>query len=150
MYRWWRYVKTLLKVIFRHPLPGAVIIPILPDGQIVLVRRRDTGQWSLPGGLVDWGETVATAARRELREETGLELIKLRRLVGVYSNMERDPRIHSIAILVEAEVQGALAVEDAAEISEARAFSLEAVPGNLAHDHDRLLSDYFQGSTVLA
>jgi 8-oxo-dGTP diphosphatase len=151
MGRWWQYVKTVLGVIFRHPIPGATLIPVLPDGKIVLIRRRDTGQWGLPGGLIDWGEDIASAAKRELAEETGLELLRIRRLVGVYSSMQRDPRIHSISILIEAEVQGDLAIQDVLEVLDVQAFSPQDLPlGNLSHDHDQQLGDYLQGLTVLA
>ncbi|AFY77987.1 MAG: NUDIX hydrolase [Hydrococcus sp. C42_A2020_068] len=151
MLRAWRFISTVIGIIFRHPVTGTTIIPILPDGRIILIRRRDTGQWSLPGGIVDWGEDIATTARRELAEETGLELVKIRRLVGVYSSPDRDPRIHSITVSIEAEVRGALAIGDTLEVSDAKAFLPEDLPlGNLSHDHDRQLQDYFKGSTILA
>jgi len=114
----WQFVQTVLGI-FRHPIPGTSIIPILPDGRIVLIRRRDNGRWALPGGIVDWGR-YSTTVRRELAEETGLELVKIRRLVGVYSAPDRDPRIHSICILVEAEVQGKMKVQDTLEVTEIR------------------------------
>ena len=67
----WRFVQTVLGIIFRHPVTGTSIIPILPDGRIVLVKRRDNGKWGLPGGMVDWGQDIPTTVRRELAEETG-------------------------------------------------------------------------------
>lgn len=147
----WRYVKTVMGIIFRHPITGATIIPILSDGRIVLIQRKDTGRWGLPGGIVDWGEDVLTTAKRELKEETGLDLLKVRRLVGVYSSLERDPRIHSISILIEADVTGEFKIEDTLEVMSIEAFSKDDLPlGNLSHDHDRQLSDYLQGLTVLA
>jgi 8-oxo-dGTP diphosphatase len=150
MLRAWQFIKTVIGIIFRHPVMGTTIIPILPDGRIVLIRRRDTGQWGLPGGMVDWGEDIATTARRELAEETGLELVKIRRLVGVYSSPDRDPRIHSITVSLEAEVRGALAVVDRLEITDARAFFPEDLPlGNLSHDHDRQLQDYFMNTNAV-
>lgn len=147
----WRYIKTIMGVIFRHPITGATIIPILPDGRIVLIRRQDTGKWGLPGGIVDWGEDILTTVRRELLEETGLELLQIRRLVGVYSSPHRDPRIHSISVLIEADVIGILAVQDTLEVLDVKAFDRDNLPlGNLSHDHDRQLADYLQGLTVLA
>ena len=147
----WRFGQTVLGIIFRHPIPGTSIIPILPDGQIVLIRRRDNGRWALPGGIVDWGEDVPSAVRRELMEETGLELVNIRRLVGVYSAPDRDPRIHSICILVEAQVQGTMEIHDTLEVMEIQAFPLNSLPpGPLSHDHDRQLQDYFKGLTTLA
>lgn len=147
----WRLLQTALGVIFRHPITGTSIIPVLPDGRIVLVQRRDNGRWSLPGGIVEWGEDIVTSARRELAEETGLNLVKISRLVGVYSDPRRDPRFHSICVLIEAMVEGDLHVTDTLEIMNIRAFSPPEIPqGQLSHDHDRQLQDYFNGATVLS
>ncbi|MEL4894796.1 NUDIX hydrolase [Crocosphaera sp. Alani8] len=147
----WRYIKAIMGIIFRHPITGATIIPVLPDGRIVLIQRKDTGQWGLPGGIVDWGEDLITTARRELKEETGLQLLNVRRLVGVYSSMDRDPRIHSISVLMEAEVRGEFSIEDTLEVMQIEAFLPSDLPlGNLSHDHDRQLNDYLKGLTVLA
>lgn len=151
MGRTWQFVQTVLGIIFRHPVTGTSIIPILPDGQIVLVRRRDNGQWSLPGGMVNWGQNLLTTVERELAEETGLELIQIRRLVGIYSEPDRDPRLHSICVVVAAEVQGTMQIEDTLEISEVKAFEPSNIPiGSLSHDHDQQLQDYFDGKTTLA
>ncbi|HAX85862.1 MAG TPA: NUDIX hydrolase [Cyanobacteria bacterium UBA11370] len=151
MRRTWQFAQTVLGIIFRHPVIGTSVIPILPDGRIVLIRRRDNGKWGLPGGMVDWGQDIPTTVRRELAEETGLELLQIRRLVGVYSAPDRDPRIHSICILVEADVQGTMQVQDVLEIIAVQAFDSSAIPrGNLSHDHDRQLQDYFDGKTTVA
>ncbi len=151
MRRTWQFVQTVLGIIFRHPIMGTSIIAILPDEKIVLVRRRDNGKWALPGGMVNWGQDIPTTVERELEEETGLELLKIRRLVGVYSAPDRDPRIHSICVLVEADVQGTMQIQDTLEISEVQAFPRSALPtGNLSHDHDRQLQDYLDGKTTLA
>jgi ADP-ribose pyrophosphatase YjhB (NUDIX family) len=147
----WRYIQTVLGIIFRHPIVGTSIIPILPDGRIVLVQRRDNQKWALPGGMVDWGQDIPTTVKRELLEETGLELSKIRRLVGVYSAPERDPRIHSICVLVEAEVEGIMENKDILEIIAVEAFDRSALPNNnLSHDHQRQLQDYLDGKTTIA
>ncbi|MBO9997746.1 MAG: NUDIX hydrolase [Cyanobacteria bacterium SID2] len=149
--RAWQYVKTVLGVIFRHPISGATLIPILPNGEIVLILRRDTKEWGLPGGIIDWGEDIPSAAKRELREETGLDLVKLRRLVGVYSHPDRDPRIHSISILLEVDAEGLMSVGDTYEILDVRSFSIDELPlDNLCHDHERQIQDYLNGATVIA
>ncbi len=151
MRRSWRFISTVLGIIFRHPITGITLIPILPDGRIVLVQRRDTEKWGLPGGMIDWGEDIPNTAHRELEEETGLELVKIGRLVGVYSAPDRDPRLHSISVLVEVEAKGKLEVRDKLEIIQAKAFLPEDLPsGNLSHDHERQLKDYFNGLTTIA
>ena len=154
----WRYGKTFLGLVFRHPLVGATAIARLNDGSeagaIILVRRKDDGLWSLPGGLVDWGETVESTVVRELQEETGLTVTQIDGLVGVYSAPDRDPRMHSICIAVAVHVQGQFAVGDRLEISGIRAFPVDQVrqfieTSSLSHDHARQLQDYFNGSPAL-
>ncbi len=150
MRRLWHFTKSVIGIIFRHPVPGTSIIALLPDGRIVLTKRQDNGLWGLPGGMVDWGEDIATVAQRELKEETGLELVQIRRLVGVYSDPDRDPRIHSICIVVEVDAIGEMRV-DPMETLDVQAFYPEDIPpGRLSHDHRRQLDDYLQGRTTLA
>jgi ADP-ribose pyrophosphatase YjhB (NUDIX family) len=147
----WRYFQTILGVIFRHPITGVSIIPVLTDGRIVLVRRRDNGRWGLPGGFIDWGEDIPKVVCRELAEETGLNLVEISRLVGVYSAPDRDPRIHSICVVVEALVSGEFNIQDSLEVSEAKDFSREQIPlDDLSHDHGRQLKNYLAGQTTLA
>ncbi|KZL48961.1 MULTISPECIES: NUDIX hydrolase [Cyanophyceae] len=147
----WRVGQTVLGIIFRHPITGASIIPILPDGRIVLIKRRDDGCWALPGGMVDWGEDIPKTVNRELIEETGLELVQITRLVGVYSAPDRDPRIHSICVVVEAKVQGKMEIQDTLEVMEIQAFPATSLPlAKMAHDHTRQLQDYLNGLTTLA
>lgn len=151
MRRLWHFFQTVLGVIFRHPVTGTSIITVLPDDRIVLIRRRDNGLWSLPGGIVDWGEDLPTAIRRELSEETGLELVRIRRLVGVYSSPDRDPRMHSICIVVEVEARGTFRPTDVDEVSDVQAFYPGSLPdGTLSHDHGQQLQDYFNGLTTVA
>lgn len=150
MRRIWYFAKSALGVIFRHPVTGTSIIARLPDGRIVMTKRRDNGLWGLPGGMVDWGEDIATVARRELFEETGLQITAIRRLVGVYSSFDRDPRIHSICVVVEADAAGEIRI-DPVETIDVQAFYPEDIPsGQLSHDHRQQLDDYFAGKTTLA
>ncbi|MEL6499970.1 MAG: NUDIX hydrolase [Cyanobacteria bacterium J06607_15] len=151
MRRSWRFISTVIGIIFRHPVTGTTIIPVLPDGRIVMIQRRDSGKWGLPGGMVDWGEDIPQAASRELAEETGLKLVKIKSLRGVYSDPQRDPRLHSISILLEVEADGELEPEDKLEVLQVKAFSKEELPlGDLSHDHDRQLQDYLAGKVAIA
>jgi len=146
----WHYLQSAIGLILRHPVTGTSIIPILPDGRIVLIRRRDTGRWGFPGGMVDWGEDIPTTVKRELNEETGLQLQTLKRLVGVYSAPDRDPRFHSICVVVEASVDGEMHITDTLEIMDVRAFSPSDIEVHqMSHDHSRHLQDYLAGQTVV-
>jgi len=110
-----------------------------PGRPIVLIRRdKPPAGHALPGGFVDVGETVEQAARREAREETGLE-VTLRSLLGVYSDPGRDPRGHTVSIVYVATANGVpKAGDDAGAIL---VTDPEAAPA-LAFDHDRILGDY--------
>ncbi|PSN16952.1 NUDIX hydrolase [filamentous cyanobacterium CCP5] len=146
----WYAVRVLLGLILRHPILGTSVIPILPDGTIVLIRRRDSGRWGLAGGIVDWGEDILTAASRELQEETGLTIRCLDRLVGVYSQPHRDPRFHSVCVAIAAQVDGVPEAKDSREVVDIQAFSPDTLPQHdLSHDHAQQLADYFRGKTVV-
>ncbi len=127
----------------RTPLLAADVIIELsdrPGRPIVLIRRKyPPSGWAIPGGFVDVGETVETAAAREAREETGLEVV-LRRLFGVYSQPDRDPRGHTVSVVYVGEGRGdPEALDDAAG---AAVFALNELPRELAFDHARILADY--------
>lgn len=146
----WRHLRTALRLVLRHPIPSVGVIPLLEDGRIVLVRRADSDRWSLPGGMIDWGETVEQAATRELNEECGLELACVERFVGVYSSPERDPRAHAVNVVIVARVRGSPEVQDRLEVSEIHAFQPEEVPvDHLAHDHGEVFRDYQLGQVVV-
>ncbi len=147
----WRGLRVLLGLLLHRPVVGTSVIPCDRAGGVFLVRRRDSGQWSLPGGLVDWGEDVVTAAGRELTEETGLQLDTVERLVGVYSTPERDPRFHSVCVAIAATVTGNPQISDPQEVLEVRLFPKEQLLGlTLAHDHRQQVADYLAGRTGLA
>ena len=146
-----RIGSTILGLLFRRPLTGTSVIPVLSTGEVVLVKRRDNGLWSLPGGFVDWGEEIHQAVSRELKEEAGLDVVQVKRLVGVYSSPNRDPRLHSVCVAVAVEAEGKFQIQDQLEIDAVRAFAREDIPMNaLAHDHAHHLRDYFSGETALA
>lgn len=125
---------------YRNPFPTVDILICDDSGRLVLIERRNEPLgWALPGGFVDYGETLETAARREAREETGLELADLRQF-HAYSDPTRDPRQHNISMVFTARGVGTLRAGDDAK--NARWFALENLPSPLCFDHARILEDY--------
>ena len=121
--------------------PKLMVDVVIPSERgVVLIRRASepfAGQWALPGGFVELGETVEEAAAREAAEETGLA-VEVARLIGVYSEPERDPRGHnvSVAFLVRVLSGELAAATDASEVSVLDPSSVE-----LAFDHRRIIDD---------
>lgn len=146
----WRHLRAAMRLLLRHPTLAVGIVPVYPDGRVVLARRVDSDRFAVPGGIVDWGETIEEAARRELEEETGLRWVRLIRLVGIYSSPTRDPRTHAVSITLAAEVQGDPEIHDPLEISELHAFVPADIPfGYLAFDGEQQLRDYLDGTVAL-
>ncbi|HYA12469.1 MAG TPA: NUDIX hydrolase [Thermodesulfovibrionales bacterium] len=126
----------------RNPIPTVDIIIKLKGGIILIKRKNPPEGWALPGGFVDYGEDLETAAVREAKEETGLD-IKLIRQFHTYSDPERDPRHHTITTVYVAKAQGnAIAGDDAKEVG---IFEKETLPKQIAFDHRDVLDDYFRG-----
>lgn len=124
---------------YRNPFPTVDVIIRIENRIVLIERANDPVGWALPGGFVDYGETIEQAARREIAEETGLQLSKLRQF-RVYSEPARDPRQHNISVVFTAEGQGALRAGD--DAAKARLFRLEDLPEPLCFDHSQILSDY--------
>jgi 8-oxo-dGTP diphosphatase len=132
---------------FRNPKPTVDCFIVQPGDRVVLIRRKNPPHgWALPGGFVDEGERLEDAARREAKEETGLD-VTLSEQFFTYSDPSRDPRSHTIATLfigrAEGEPQGG---DDAVE---ARAFPFDEIPP-LAFDHPRMCADviaYLRGGS---
>jgi 8-oxo-dGTP diphosphatase len=125
----------------RQPALAADCVVFDPQGRLLLIRRKNPpfqGQYALPGGFVDYGETTENAAARELAEETGLTAVALS-LIGVYSGPGRDPRGHtvSIAYLVRVADFNPCAGDDAAGAAFVGNWQGEA----LAFDHNKIVAD---------
>lgn len=113
------------------------------DGGIVLIRRKNPPPgWAIPGGFVDYGETLEEAVIREAKEETGLD-IRLVRQLHTYSDPKRDPRHHTVSTIFIATASGIpVAADDARE---AGIFMKDNLPDEIAFDHRQILEDYFRG-----
>jgi len=114
---------------------------IVKDGKIVLIKRKEKpfqGQYALPGGFVEYGETVEAALRREVLEETGLA-VDVSSLVGIYSDPHRDPRGHVVtAAFAAIIVNGVLA--SGSDAAEATFWEITNLPP-LAFDHAKIIQD---------
>ncbi|MBI5098341.1 MAG: NUDIX hydrolase [Nitrospirae bacterium] len=113
------------------------------EGGIILIKRKNPPPgWAIPGGFVDYGESLEDAVRREAKEETGLD-IKLIRQFHTYSNPGRDPRHHTVSTIFIATASGTpVAADDAKEVG---IFTRETLPEDIAFDHRHILEDYFSG-----
>ena len=131
---------------YKNPVPTVDIIIRIPQKgveRIVLIKRKNPPfGWALPGGFVDYGESLEHAAEREAKEETGLG-VKLIRQFHSYSDPERDKRGHTISTVYIADAEGQpVGMDDAAE---AGLFSVEDLPSPLAFDHGEIINDYVSG-----
>lgn len=125
----------------RTPLLTVDVVLFDTAGRVLLIRRARPpfeGDYALPGGFVDVGETVEKAARRELLEETGVTAGKLS-LLGVYSDRDRDPRGHTVSVAFwgRTRTRPAKAGDDAASVDWVARWRSE----RLAFDHARIVSD---------
>lgn len=108
---------------------------IFDEGRILLGHRHDIDWWNLPGGGMEAGETVDEALRREVREETGLE-VEVEQLVGVYSK----PQKQEVVLTFRCRVIGGT-LQATEEIRENRYFAPDAVPANTLPKHRQRIED---------
>ncbi len=129
-----------------YPRPMLTVdVVVLTGGsaaEVLLVQRGGppfAGRWALPGGFIEEGEQVVEAAARELAEETGLKVAKMR-LLGVYDTPGRDPRGWTVSVVYLVQTARPEAVAGGDDASDARWFALDALP-ELAFDHPAILAD---------
>lgn len=130
---------------YRNPTPTVDIIIELvdrPHRPIILIERHNEPLgWAIPGGFVDYGESLETAAVREAQEEVSLS-VKLIEQFHVYSKPNRDPRQHTISLIFIATATGEpQAADDAKSLGIFQAWD---VPPNLCFDHDQIMQDYWR------
>lgn len=130
----------------KNPIPTVDIIIEVPkkgeeEGIILIERKNPPYGWAIPGGFVDYGESLEQAAVREAKEETSLD-VQLQRQLHTYSDPYRDPRQHTISTVYTATAKGRpKAKDDAQDIG---IFTEEEITFPLAFDHREILEDYFQ------
>lgn len=127
--------------LYRNPRPTVDIIIEIEGGIILIERKNPPYGWAIPGGFVDYGETLETAAAREAKEETGMDVVDLKQF-HAYSAPDRDPRGHTVSVVFTASGRGVpKAADDAKNLG---IFRLDELPEDIAFDHASILSDYFE------
>jgi ADP-ribose pyrophosphatase YjhB (NUDIX family) len=126
----------------RNPIPTVDLLIEFNEGIILIKRKNPPEGWALPGGFVDYGESLEQAALREAKEETGLD-VELIRQFHAYSDPGRDPRHHTITVVFIAKAKGKpIAGDDAKELD---TFTKNKLPKQIAFDHRNIINDYFIG-----
>lgn len=138
----WLLAKEVGRHLLRRPVVGVAAVARTRKGEWLLIRRADTGQWALPGGTLEWGETLREGIVRELREEAGVDVTELGELVGVYSRPDRDRRFHAVTCVVRALVTEPRPLRaNPLEVTEVRLFATDDLPGELSHGMSEMLRD---------
>jgi len=124
----------------RNPFCTVDVIIEIGHGIILIKRKNPPSGWAIPGGFVDYGESLEDAVIREAKEETGLD-IRLKKQFHTYSDPKRDPRHHTISTIYIATASGEpKAGDDAKEVG---IFNKDSLPEEIAFDHRQILEDYF-------
>lgn len=130
---------------YRNPFPTVDIIIELPEGIVLIERENPPHGWALPGGFVDYGESLENAAIREAKEETSLDITDLK-LLGCYSDPARDNRFHTISTVFTAKATGIpMAADDAKSL---KVFKPDELPSPLCFDHNLIIADYIKSLRV--
>ena len=126
--------------VYRNPFPTVDIIIEVGEKIVLIERKNPPHGWALPGGFVDYGESLEEAAIREAFEETGLE-VELICQFYTYSDPNRDPRFHTITTVFVAKAEGEPSGRD--DAARARLFAVDEIPfPELVFDHSQILADY--------
>jgi ADP-ribose pyrophosphatase YjhB (NUDIX family) len=126
---------------YRNPLVTVDIIIETGEGIVLIERKNPPYGWALPGGFVDYGESLETAAIREAKEETSLD-IQLTEQFHSYSDPDRDPRHHTVTTVFIATAEGR--PEAADDARKAEFFTETTLPRPVVFDHEQILQDYFR------
>lgn len=130
---------------YKKPSITVDVVILNKNKEFILIKRKNSpykNYWAIPGGFVEYGETVERAAIREMKEETNID-VDLENIIGVYSDPDRDPRGHTITVAFYGfgNIKNMKADSDAKDID---IFSYDDLDNiTLAFDHEKILKDAF-------
>jgi len=138
-----RYLNYMIKKVSQGPFLTVDGIVEYNNGIIMIERSNPPLGWALPGGFVDYGESVESAVIREVKEETNLDFVDIKQF-HTYSNPGRDPRFHTVSVVFIGKGRGTLKSGD--DAAGAGVFSEENLPANIAFDHKKIIQGYLDAS----
>ena len=141
-----RYLEHMAKKISEGPFVTVDGIIEKDKGIVMIERSNPPFGWALPGGFVDYGESIEEAVAREMKEETNLDFVNFKQF-KVYSQPDRDPRFHTVSVVFAGEGKGTLKADSDAK--DARVFTLDNLPEKIAFDHRQVIHDYLKSKNTV-
>lgn len=135
------YLEYMVGKVSQGPFVTVDGIVEYRQGIVMIERSNPPFGWALPGGFLDYGESLESAVAREIKEETGLEFVDFKQF-KTYSEPDRDPRFHTVSVVFTGCGQGELVA--ASDAKSAKVFELNSLPQNLAFDHGEIIRDYMR------
>jgi ADP-ribose pyrophosphatase YjhB (NUDIX family) len=135
------YLKYMLHKLSQGPYLTVDGIIEYKGGIVMIERSNPPLGWAIPGGFVDYGESVEDAVKREVEEETSLKF-KNFKLFRVCSEPTRDPRFHTVSVVFVGKGQGRL--KSASDAKDAKVFKLDSLPSKIAFDHRQVIGEYIR------
>jgi len=133
------HIEYLQRKRGKYPVPTVDIIIEIDDGFVLIERKNPPYGWAIPGGFVNWGESLEECAIREAKEETGLDIENLTQM-HTYSEPNRDPRFHTISTVFVAKGKGKPKADSDAK--SVKIFNEKNLPQEFAFDHKQIIADY--------